>query len=259
MSDKKGIALIIVIIIIVIAAVIVMGITSFISSGMSLNIARASMEGAVCAAQAGLYAGIYDYIQNPGQLYWGKSRNINMVENRFYSAGIDANFLLIDASSPRAVGQRIERIPLTNINETDAITANEVSVEWYNFAGASLVSVRLGGISRWSGLAASGERLALTPAFRINPKQSLSADSDNIWQFSANIPSDGTVIATFFFSDGSSRKAYLFNSGKGGNKEFSITATGETRGTTNWKRTIEATYDIGTNNVTSWQEVDDHI
>ena len=106
-----------------------------------------------------------------------------MVENRFYGTGMDANFILIDASNPKAVGQRIERIPLSNINETDVITANEVSVEWYNFTSASLTSVRLGGIGRWSGLAASGERLALTPAFRINPRQSFSADSDNIWQF----------------------------------------------------------------------------
>ena len=72
MHDNKGIALIAVIIIIVIAAIAVLEVASFISNGLALSVAKASMAQAIYAAQAGIYAAIYDYLLNPAQPYWTK-------------------------------------------------------------------------------------------------------------------------------------------------------------------------------------------
>ena len=70
--DSKGIALIAVIIIILITAIAVLGITSFISNALALTTVRASMEQAISAAQAGIYAAIYDYLLDPALPYWTK-------------------------------------------------------------------------------------------------------------------------------------------------------------------------------------------
>lgn len=259
MKHTKGIGLIVLIIIILIVAMAVLGIAIFISRGLFLNTVRASMEQAIFAAQAGVCAGIS--AATPPSYYWYKTSNVNILGNGYvrYSVGKDANFLLVDADNPKSIssdGLILQRIPLTNLNSIQAITVNQMKVEW-DFGG-TLDLVVLGGVEHLVS-ATSGQIFSISPQFTMNAQQSFMGDGDNFWMFRDSIPSNAIVIVTFYFTDGSSRKAYLLNNGRSGNREFSITATGQVRGFTNWKRTIEATYDAGVDRITSWQEVDSHI
>lgn len=258
----KGIALIVVIILILIVAITVLGIATFISHGLILNVVKASMEQAIFAAQAGIYASLYDYLQYPAEAYWTKTATPqNISGNIYYSAGKDANFLLVSAANSERNGRILRRIPLSNLNATDTITINKMKVEWSNFGGTSLRVIQLGGITRWSGSAGSGTTVALTSPFPLNAKEFTSTSDANTWQFSANIPANAIIKVTFIFDpptgDASSRKAILYGAGK--KNEFSIIATGEVQGTTNWKRSLEATYDAGSGLITSWQEIESHI
>lgn len=272
---KKGIALIVVIIIILIAAIATLGISVFVSSSLSLNAARAAMETALFAAQAGVYAAIYDYLATPGQPYWDRASDVVIMNNVYYSSGgrgatrKAANFLLIDADNPQTVNSSgtnnmLQRIPLTNINQAQSITVNRMMVEWSNFGG-NLNRIQLGGTTRWTGTAASGQLITLTSQFTMNAQQSFPAATANTWRFTVSIPSSGNnnaaiILVTFYFTDNSTRKAYLMNNGRSGNNEFSITATGEVKSAaSSWKRTIDATYDAGVNRITSWQEIDTHL
>ncbi len=264
MSKTKGLALIVVIIIIVASAVVILGIASLISTSLTLDIVEAAMEDAISAAQAGIYAGINDYLASPGQPYWSKAVGTNVVGDSYYSVGKDANFLLVDADSPQTSNSGggsnnlLRNVPLSNISQTQAITVNQVKVEWYNFGG-SLNRIELGNTTRWTGTASSGTTVTLSSPFTLAAQQSFTGVGHNAWRFTVSIPNNAIVLVTFYFTGGSSRKAYLLNNGRSGNKEFSITATGEVRGATRWKRTIEATYDVGVNRITSWQESDSHI
>ncbi|MCM8782296.1 MAG: hypothetical protein NC828_04530, partial [Candidatus Omnitrophica bacterium] len=192
-ENKKGIALIAVIIIIIVTAIAVLGIAVFVSNSLSLNVARASMEGAIFASQAGIYAGIYDYLANPSQPYWTKAQNVNVAGNTYYSVGKDANFLLIDADNPQITNSAgtnnlLQRIPLSNINQTQAITVNRMMVEW-NFGGR-LNRVRLGGVNR-TVRASSGQIFTVSPSFTLNAQQSFSESDDNGWRFNTAIPKNG--------------------------------------------------------------------
>ncbi len=257
---EKGIALIVVIVIVVITAIIILGIASFISNALALATAKSSMEGALFAAQAGIYAAIYDYLAVPSARYWTKTANVNITGNKYYSVGKDANFLLVNAFNPQISNKVLQAVPLSNINQTQAITVKQMIVEWTGLSGSTrLNQVYLGGTRRWNSSVSSGQLLTLSPQFQMNATVVYSGTTQNRWIFSVNLPTNATVIVTFIFTDGSSRKTYLLNEGHGGNNEFSITATGAVRGTTNWRRSIEATYDVTVGKITSWQEVGSHI
>jgi len=262
-----GIALIAVILLVIIASIVIMGIASLLSNSIysgSVEIMRAQ---ALAAAQAGVYAAIADYSHDS---LWDKPPAVNVSGNIYYSVGggtaiRQADFLLVDASNsqvPSAPNNtKLQAIPLTNINAASAITVNQLAVDW-NFGG-TLTGIALdAGALKWTG--ASG---APTAALTLSPNLSINAGvtigsapaSANRLEFSSAIPSDGIIVATFYFSDGSSRKAILYNGVSGGNNEFLITSTGEVRSTITWKRTIEATYDVGTTKITSWQETESHL
>lgn len=261
---RKGIALILVIIIMVVAAIVVFGIASYISNSLALNIAKVSREQAIFAAQAGIYASIYDYNVDPSQPYWSKITSQNLSDNIYYSAGRDADFLLTSAANTRLSGNRtLQNFALGNINATQPIIINSVKVEWTGFAG-NLTQIYLGGSTRWSGSASPGTFVTLASPFTINAKELFAKEDDNSLTFSRNIAGGSSIVATFRFDygptpagDGSSRKAMLYGTGK--KNEFSVTSTGEVRGSINWKRTLEATYDACAGVITSWQEVDSHI
>lgn len=256
LNNRSGIALILVIAVILIVAIMVAGITAFVSGSLMLNSVRSSMEKALYAAQAGIYAAIYDYLADPANPYWRKARDIVMIPNVSYSVGKDADFLLVDADYPDLYNAIVRRINLFNTNDNQSITVDRMALEWANFPGASLTQITLGGRRCWSGSAKSGEMVTLSRRFRLDARQSATGVTTNAWQFSSNIPKEAMIEATFYFTDGSSRKALLYNMGRSGNLEFSVTATGRSG---SWKRTVEATYDTGVNRITSWQETDSHI
>jgi len=86
--------------------------------------------------------------------------------------------------------------------------------------------------------------------------------NDQYLQFSVNVPASITVMVTFNLSDGSYFKKYLVIGGEVTNNEFSLKATGKIQGGSSIetrKRTIIATYDVGTNKITSWEESQQHL
>lgn len=251
--NKRGIVLIEIVIIIVLLAIIALGIVSYISEGLRFNIANINQQKALYMAQAGIMRSIVDYRDNG---LWSSVQNVDMRNESYYHLGRNANFLWVDASNPQISTKKLKRIPIQNINSTSPITITNMVVSWT--FGGTIKKVTLGGSSVWSGNTGSPASLNITD-FEIASGTSYTGSDQQIWEFSRNVTGD--VIVTFIFSDGSSYKTYILKSGTGANKEFSITATGEVRNGANvvGRRTLVATYDTGTNKITSWEESQNHI
>lgn len=266
-KESDGIALIAVVMLIVMVAIAVLGITVYVTNLLKFHTIGSARERAICAAQAGVMAAINDYVSGS---YWTHATNASLGGNTYYSVGGTSvlrmsNFLRVDADSPAlandgGTNNRLQAIPLYNIHDNTSpgtITVDSMRLDW-DFGG-NLNRIVLGGTQRWSGSVSSGSTVNFSSNFSLNRRSSSTGTTNNTFRFTVTIPSDATVVATFFFTDGSSRKAYLLNNGRSGNNEFLITSTGEVRESIRWKRTIEATYDVGVNRITSWQEVQSHL
>jgi len=252
--NKKGIVLIGVIIIIVALSIVALGITIYISEALRANVGNINQTKALYMAQTGIMRAIVDY-RDGGS--WNPAQNVNVEGGFYYHLGKNANFLLVDASAPKISGKKLIKIPIQNINASSSITITDMIVSW-GFGG-SLVGVKLGNTLVWSGTASSPASLNVTD-LTIASGTSYSGYNDQEWEFStASIIGD--VVCTFILSDGSQIKSYLIKNDLSGSKEFSITATGEVRSGTavQARRTLNATYDIGTSKITSWQESQNHI
>jgi len=261
MTGKNGIALITAVILILAMSIMVLGIVSFASNGIYLNTARGATETAFAAAQAGVYAAIVDYQVDSK---WNGATNVSVITGvSTYSCGKAANYLLLDASRPQfaaggGTNRQVQRIGHTNINSASGITFTKIKVEW-NFAG-NLTQIYLCNLSRWTGTAASGTTITFSPSWSLAANGSFTSAAQNYFRFSVQIPVNAVIVATYYFSDGSSRKAILYNAGRGGNNEFSIISTGNRiSGTNPWKESIEATYDVGVGHITSWNNSQNNI
>lgn len=255
--NNRGIMLIGVIIIIVALSIVALGITTFLSEALRANAKDINQEKALYMAQSGIMQAIADYNKiGAGSGLWVSVENENVDDEFYFHLGEDTNFLLVDASSPQIDGQEYKRIPIQNINDTDSITVTDMVVSWT--FGGNITEVTLAGSSVWTGTEASPASIDITDT-AIASEASHSGDDDQIWEFSAAIT--GNIVCTFIFSDGSQVKTYLLKDDLSGNNEFSITATGEVRSgsTVLARRTLTVTYDVGTNEITSWQESQNHI
>ncbi|MFC1708650.1 hypothetical protein ACFL2J_01125 [Candidatus Omnitrophota bacterium] len=255
--NNKGIMLIGVIVIIVALSIAALGIATFLTEALRSNVINVNQKKALYMAQAGIMQAIADYNESGGGAgFWDSAQNENVGEEFYFHLGEDANFLLVDASAPQIDGQEYKRIHIKNINDTDTITITDMVVSW-TFVG-NLTEVTLAGASVWTGTETSPASIDIADTALATEDEYLG-DDDQIWEFSADI--SGDIICTFIFSDGSQVKAYLLKDDLSGNSEFSITATGEIRsGTTvEARRTLTASYDIGTSEITSWQESQSHI
>lgn len=252
--NRKGITLVAVIMVIVLLAIIVGGITSYIFEGLSFNVSNINQEKALYMAQAGIMKGLAVY-KNTG--LFAIERNINVAGEFYYHLGTTSGFLSIDASAPKISSKQLREVHIKNLDSTTAITITSIIVEWA--FGGNITSVKLGNTFVWSGSLTSPANITLSPAITLNPGQSYSAQNDQIWRFSNAL--SGDIICTFIFSGGTSRKCYLLKNGGGANNEFPLAATGEIRSGAApvARRTLIATYDIGTGNITSWQESQNHI
>lgn len=255
--NNKGIMLIGVIIIIVFLSIVALGITTFLTEALRSNAISINQEKALYMAQAGIMQAIADYSESGGGAgLWDSVQNENVDGEFYFHLGEDANFLLIDASSPKIDGQDYKRIPIKNINDTDSITVTSLVVSWT--FGGNITGVTLAGSSVWSGTQSSPATLDITDTALASEDEHAGND-DQVWEFSSAI--SGDIICTFIFSDSSQVKVYLLKNDLSGNSEFSITATGEARSgsAVEARRTLTASYDTGTNEITSWQESQSHI
>jgi len=254
---RKGFTLIGVLVVVVLMSVVALGIVVYIFEDLRLSISNINQEKALYMAQAAIMLAIVDY--EDGTL-WDSAQNVNPTGEFYYHLGRDANFLQVDASAPSISAGTLDTIPIKNVNASASITITQMIVEW-DFGG-NITEVTLGGTSVWSGTATTGQTLDITD-FVITSGTAYTTATDQAWTF-ANSAS-GDIVVTFIFSDSSTYKLYLTKDSSGitvsGNHEFSITATGEIRSGANVeaRRTLVATYDDGTNEITSWQETQNHI
>ena len=252
---NNGFVLIGIIIIIVLLSIVVLGITTYISEALLLNVSDINQEKAIYSAQSGVMQAIVDYVDGGS---WDSTQNTNVSGEFYYHVGQDSNFLLIDASNPETSGgdKRLRKIPIQNINASDDIIITDMIVSWT--FGGNIKKVKLDNTEVWSGNIVSPASIDITD-FTLTPGAVYSGNNDQKWNFQNVI--SGDVIVTFIFSDGSRRKAILLEDDSGSDNEFTITATGEVRNGVNVeaRRTISATYDVGTSEITSWEESQSHI
>ncbi len=265
--NNKGLTLIVLIMVIVLLGIIVGGITSYISEGLRQDISNINNEKALGMAQAGIMNATVDY-KDDGLWSSQSNVNVNSPSEFYYSVGDQSSFLLIDGSNIKANGRVVNTWPLKNISTAVAMSITSINVSW-NFA-ATLNSMKIGNhyILKNGALSSpatidNGNCYGGSIPLSITAGANYSGTNDQYIHFSVNVPDDNKTIAvTFNFNDGSSVKKYLLISNNETNNEFFIKATGkiqagsdsETR-----KRTILATYDIGTSNITSWEESQNHL
>ncbi|MDD5136290.1 MAG: type II secretion system protein [Candidatus Omnitrophica bacterium] len=259
MAGAKGFALLTTIILILVIAAVILGIVSFIVNSTYLMMAKSSQETALYAAQAGIYWAITDYRTDNSFTKITSDRDL-ITDIESFKVGTDANLLLVDAERPLGIlTNNLNGIGLTNIGIAP-VTISRVVVEW-DFGG-NMTRVTLGGASApvysWTGSIPSPADVILNRPYTIAAGGSYA---NNNFTFTGAIPIDSVITATFYCSgDDSGRKAILYNNGRSGNKEFSITATGKVvAGKFTWRKTIEATYDVGTSTITSWSETENHL
>lgn len=276
---SKGMALIVVIVIMTVIAAAVAGIATYIANSFMLTAMRDARQKALYAAESGIHALISMYADNKAKnkpYYLWKLKNY-VIDSAYpgvtFNAGNQANFLQANATNPlisvitrpSGIYYVVGNIYFYNHGD-QTITADRAKVEWYNMGslGNILKQMEIGDTS-WFGAWLPGRTITLDPPLILAPRRLYGHIGS--WYFQSAVPADAIVIVTLFFTDGSKRKAVIMNKGYSGNNEFSITSTGIVKGKVDWKRTIEATYDItaggrvgpANGRITSWQETEEHI
>ena len=253
--NEKGIVLIVLVIIIVLLAIVALGIATYITEALNFNIANIDQEKALYAAQAGVMSAIVDYVNN-GSIT--AETDIQIADDTYYSTGGAGMFFLADCSSPRIIASRkIKDISMTNLNSTDAVTITHMQVSWTPDEGENFTSIDLGRATvEWTGSVPSGTNVDMTD-YTIGAGISEN-DVWLDWETGSDM-SLKTISAVLTFSDGSTLEIVLLDEGQGSDNAIVITSTAKAVGSYTWKRTIRAGYDVGTNEITSWEESLDHL
>jgi len=253
--NNKGIALIAVIFIIVLLAIVALGIVTYITEILNYNIAFVDQEKALYAAQAGVMSAIVDYVNN-GSIT--AETDVNVTGNLYYSTGGSGMFFLADSSSPTIIaGRKLKDVSMTNLNSVDDVTITHMEVSWTPDGGENLISIDLGRATvEWTGTAPSGTNIDMID-FTI-PAGTTENDVWLDWDVGSDITSM-TISAILTFSDGSTVEILLLDAGMASDNAITITSTGRVVGTKTWRRTLKVGYDIGTSEIVSWEESQDHL
>lgn len=253
--QTKAQVLIVVIILIAFTTILVATTTIFLAQALNLGIVKVSQAQAIDAAGAGIYKAIVDYRNNGA---WTAETDTQITGNIYYSIGDeDSTFLQVDASNPTLYGnnRKLKDITIYNLNSADNITINTLTISWSPDNGEALTRINFAdGSVEWTGSASSGQSIPLTYTFTAGNDYSFKL----IWAVGNNM-STKTITAQFGFTDGSSRNVNLLVSGSAGSNDFLIKSTGKVVAKDTWKRTIVATYDVGTEEITLWQESSSHL
>jgi len=253
--NKRGIILVEVIIIITLLAVIVSGVTIYIAETLRFDVVTIQQDKALYAAQAGVMRSIVDYELN-GSITAVTDAQIE--GDLYYTTGGAGMFFLADASSPDILANRFLRgISMTNLSSTDDLTITHMQVSWTPDSGENLIGIDFGRATvEWSGTAASGTNLDMID-YTI-----AAGDTENDiwldWEVGSDITAM-TISALLTFSDGSTLEIVLLDEGSGSSNAITITSTGIVVAADTWRRTLEAAYDVGTSEIISWDESQDHL
>jgi len=254
-TQNKAVALIAVVIIITLSSIIALGIVTYITNILSLNLATIDQGKAFYAAQAGIMSAIVDY-QNNGSIT--AETDIQMSNDTYYSTGGAGMFFLADATNPSIVANRkLKDTPMTNLNSVDDATITHMQVSWDPDGGENLSGIDLGrATAEWTGLAPSGTNIDIID-FTI-PAGTTENDVWLDWELGTDI-SSMTIIVVLTFSDESTVEIVLLNAGQAGDNAIVLTSTGKVTTAHTWKRTIKASYDPAVNEIISWEESQDHL
>jgi len=253
---KKGYVLVGIIIVLVILTILSFSISQFLRESLNLNIVRANQARALALAEAGIMRAIVDY-ENDEAIT--NATDVLVAANQYYSfGGSSANFLLVDATDAEIKGghnEKVEEMELTNINGSSSLTITNMTISWTTDSGETLQEINIGGGGKEynNGSATSGTQVGVS--YTINSGD----DEDFKLKFNNDDVSGKTITAQFTFDDGSTRSAVILSSGNAGGNSFSLTATGKVTSNVTWKRTIEATYDVDSSEITSWKETLNHL
>ncbi len=253
---RDGFALLVVVLVVTLLAIVALGIASYITESLRFAAASTYNEQALYAAQAGVMRAIVDYRDGNR---WDAARSVSAGGEFYYHVGEDANFLAVDSSASQMFRNpdrtySLRNVPIRNIHASNSITITNMTVTWSS--NARLTRVVLGGATVWTGNASSPAALDIND-FIIGPGRVYGNLTDQQWVFSRSV--SGTVVATFVSSDMSSYKKAI--RGAPANSSFSIKATGEIRNgsVVAARRSVVATYNTGTQRITSWEESTRHI
>ncbi|MFC1674546.1 hypothetical protein ACFL1K_01435 [Candidatus Omnitrophota bacterium] len=255
MRSNRGIVLIALIMVIVLLAIVAFGIVFYISEGLRFNVMNLGRDQAFYAAQAGLMQAIVDYANN-GSIT--EAADVSLADNLSFSIGGSGMFFLADCSNPRIIaGRKLKDISMTNLNSADDITITHMEVSWTPDGGENLTSIDLGrGVVEWTGSASSGTNIDMSD-FTI-PAGVTENDVWLDWEIGSNIL-PMTISAMITFSDNSGVEIMLLDEGAGSVNAIIITSTGEAVTPFTYIRTLKAGYDVGTNEIISWEESQDHL
>ena len=146
---------------------------------------------------------------------------------------------------------------MANVSSTDDLTITQMQVNWTPDSGENLTMINFGGATaEWSGTAASGTNIDMTD-FTI-PAGQTENDIRLDWEVGSDITAM-TITAVLTFSDGSTLETVLLNQGGGGSNAITITSTGKVVAADTWRRTLKAAYDVGTSEIISWDESQEHL
>ncbi len=253
--NSQGVALLSVVLIIVFFGIAALAITTYITEALRLNVANIEQEKAIYAAQAGIMHAIVDYVNN-GSIT--EVSDVSLDTNLSFSIGGAGMFFLADCSSPRIIANRkLKDITMTNLNSADSVTITHMQVSWTPDAGENLISIDLGrGTVEWSGTAQSGTNIDMTDYTIAAGTTENDVWLD--WETGSDITSM-TISAILTFSDGSTVEIMLLNAGSGSDNAIIITSTGEATASYTCQRTLKAGYDVGTSEIISWEESEDHL
>ena len=253
--DKRGVVLLSVVLIIIFFSVAALAITTYIIESTRLNLTNIDQQKAIYAAQAGVMYAMVDYINN-GSIT--EVSDVSVATDTSFSIGGSGMFFLADCSNPTIIaGRKLKDVNMTNLNSTNAVTITHMQVSWTPDGGENLISIDLGRATvEWSGTAQSGTNIDM-----LDYTIGAGVTENDVWldwETGTNIV-PMIVSAILTFSDGSTVEILLLNAGHGSDNAIVITSTGETATTFTCKRTLKAAYDIGTNEIVSWEESEDHL
>ncbi|MBU2251760.1 MAG: hypothetical protein KKH25_05835, partial [Candidatus Omnitrophica bacterium] len=213
-----------------------------------------NQQTALYAAQAGVMAAVADY-KNDGLVT--AQTDTQIAANTYYSFGGSGMFFIADCSSPSIVADRkIKNISMTNVGATD-LTITHMQVSWTPNNGENLINIDLGrATSEWSGTAPSGTNIDMID-YTI-PAGTTENDVWLDWSVGSSISSK-TISVVVTFSDGSTVEIMLLDAGLGSANAMMITSTGKVVAPDTYRRTLKAAYDVGTSEIISWEESQEHL
>jgi hypothetical protein len=252
--NAKGQVLVGLVIIMTIVTILVATTTSFLSQMLNLETARIDQARALYAAQAGIYRTIVDY-RNTGTV--SGATDVQITGNAYYSISADAgNGLRVDSRNPKwlANGRRLRGVIMDNVTSSN-IALSSIAVSWSPDNGEQLEKISfIIGFYEWTGTASSGQTITLSYTF--TPAGSYVLDLD--WA-TGNDLRNKTITVRFNFSDGSYKIANIIENGQSGDDTITLKATGKVVARDTWKKTFVVTYDVTSQEITSWKESNAHL